>query len=68
MDTNLSIWSFSVTPNNSFIPRRSPKPSSPTSATKVSVPGVRIGGFFQGLNDGQQRTQSPAIVADAGAL
>ncbi len=39
-EMKLSIWPFKLLPNSSFIPRRSPKPSSPTSATNVIVPCV----------------------------
>ena len=36
----------SVSPKSAFIPRKSPSPSSPTSATKVTVPGVRTPAWF----------------------
>ena len=49
METNRSILPFSVSLKRRLTPRRSPRPSSPTVPTNVTVPGVATLALFNAL-------------------
>ena len=53
---------------SAFIPRRSPSPSSPTLATKVTVPGVCTSAVLHRARDRDEHGEATAVVANARPL